>query len=246
MTRFFVDPNQIDDDIAHLNEADSHHLRVVLQSSPGDAIQILDGTGALWDAVIVSLGKKTATARLGAQSWPDSEPSTHITIAQALPKMNEKMEQVLQRGTEIGAAAFRAFSSTHSMTHLTGERQEKRMSRWNAIVKTAAEQSRRVRLPRVHADEALQDVLASVPRYDLALFAYEHERQTTLKASLSSAAVRPRTILVLVGPETGFTTAEATAARSAGAVSITLGRRILRTETAAMVAAAQILYELEG
>lgn len=244
MTRFFLRPDQIQDGQAILEAADAHHLHVVLKAKAGDAIAVLDGSGREWPGVLDEVGKTRAVARLHAPLEPPTEPRTALTVAQALPKVGEKFEQVLQRGTEIGAAAFWAFTSARSLTHFTGERHHKRLARWNAIVKTAAEQSGRVRLPSVRADGDLATVLAAAPAFDLALFAYEGERQTSLRDALLSAAP-PRSVLVIVGPEGGFTDAEVTAARRAGFVSVSLGPRILRTETAPLVLLSQILFALE-
>lgn len=245
MTRFFVTPAQIQDGVATLGEDDSHHLRAVLHQSPGDAVAILDGSGSEWQATLLTVGKKAATAKLGRESRPATEPATRITVAQALPKMAEKMEQVLQRGTEIGVHEFRAFSSARSLSHLTGERHEKRLARWQAIVKTAAEQSHRAILPATLVEDVYEDILRRAPEFDLALLAYEREERRSLRSALQAAGT-PRSILLIVGPESGITGSEAAMAASAGIVSVSLGPRILRTETAAMAAAAQILYEMES
>ena len=245
MTRFFLRPDQIQEGQAVLDAADAHHLHVVLKARAGDAIAVLDGSGREWPGVLDEVGKTRAVARLQAPIQPPNEPRTSITVAQALPKVSEKIEQVLQRGTEIGAAGFWAFTSARSLTHFTGERQHKRLLRWNAIVKTAAEQSGRVRLPSVRADGDLATVHAAAPAFDLALFASEHERQTMLRDALQSSPAPPRSVLVAVGPEGGWTDAEAAAARRAGFVSVSLGPRILRTETAPLVLLSQILFVLE-
>lgn len=244
MTRFFLRPDQIQDGQAILDAADAHHLHVVLKAKAGDAVSVLDGSGREWPGVLDEVGKTRAVVRLYAPIEPPTEPRTSITVAQALPKVTEKIEQVLQRGTEIGASGFWAFTSARSLTHFTGERQHKRLARWSAIVKTAAEQSQRVRLPSVRADGDFSQVLAAASAFDLALFASEHERQTLLRDALLSPAP-PRSVLVVVGPEGGWTDAEVTAARRAGLVSVSLGPRILRTETAPLVLLSQIFFALE-
>ncbi|MBV9849610.1 MAG: 16S rRNA (uracil(1498)-N(3))-methyltransferase [Armatimonadetes bacterium] len=245
MTRFFVRPDQIDGGRVTLDADDAHHLRTVLLARPGDLIAILDGTGREWPAVLETVGKARAEARLGEPFEPSTEPQTQITVAQALPKMAEKMEQVLQRGTEIGVSHFWAYQSERSLTHLSGERHAKRLARWQSIVKTAAEQAHRAVLPTVCAEGSLRDVLAAVPDFDLALLAHPDAHLPTLRETLSDS---PRiggrgAILVIIGPESGFTDTEV--ARAAGAQAISLGPRILRTETAAMVMAAQIFFALE-
>ncbi len=245
MTRFFVKPEQIVGEFVYLDGDDAHHLRVVLHAQPGTKIAVLDGSGREWPAALTELGKTKASAQLREPFEPHTEPNVQVTVAQALPKVGEKMEQVLQRGTEIGAAGFEVFSSERSLTHLTGERQEKRQVRWAAIVKTAAEQAHRAVLPPLSITGELRDVLASASGYDIALLAYEGEADTLLKPLLAAQTAPPKRLLVIIGPEGGFSDTEIKAARKAGVQTVSLGPRILRTETAALVMVSQILYALE-
>lgn len=245
MTRFFVRPDQFASGLVTLDADDAHHLRVVLHAQPGQKIAVLDNSGREWPATLLELGKTKALARLGEPSWPATEPPVKITIAQALPKVTDKMEQVLQRGTEIGAGGFWAFASERSLTHLAGERHEKRRGRWEAIIKTAAEQSHRAMLPPLRVEGEIGNVLKAAGEFDLALLAYEGERETTLRYALENAPALPKSILLMVGPESGLTDGEVKAARKAGAHAVSLGPRILRTETAALVMVSQILFALE-
>jgi 16S rRNA (uracil1498-N3)-methyltransferase len=244
MTRFFVPPGQINEGIATLAEGDVYHLRVVLKASAGEAIAVLDGSGREFPGRLLEIGKTRATVRLDSPFEPDTEPQTSVTVAQALPKMAEKMEQVLQHGTEIGTAGFWAFESERSQTHLTGERQEKRLTRWSSIIKTAAEQSHRALLPSLRVAGKCGDVFQSAPKFDRALLA-DPTAELSLREALSSSPA-PQSLLVIVGPESGFTPAEVTQAKRAGVTRISLGPRILRTETAALALTAQILFALES
>ena len=244
MTRFFVSPAQIHDGLATLAESDVYHLRVVLKATAGEAVSVLDGAGREFPGRLAEIGKTRALIRLAQPFEPDTEPRAKITIAQALPKMAEKMEQVLQHGTEIGAAAFRAFASERSQTHLTGERQAKRLTRWNSIIKTAAEQSHRALLPGLQVAGEFTDLLQSAANFDLALLA-DPTAAISLRAALSTPTA-PTTLLVIIGPESGFTPAEITQAERAGVMRISLGPRILRTETAALALTAQLLFALEA
>lgn len=245
MTRFFIRPDQFASGLVTLDADDAHHLRVVLHAQPGQKIAVLDGSGREWPATLLEMGKTKAMARLGEPVSPQTEPPVQITVAQALPKVTDKMEQVLQRGTEIGASAFWAFSSERSLTHLSGERHEKRRGRWEAIIKTAAEQAHRVLLPSLRVDGEFGDVLKAAGEFDLALLAYEGERETTLRQALNTAPALPKRILILVGPESGLADGEVKAARKASVQVVSLGPRILRTETAALVIVSQILFALE-
>ena len=248
MIRFFVHPEQMENGVVTLDADDAHHLRTVLQAKAGDGIAVLDGSGREWPATLQSVGKTRAEARLGKPFDPGTEPIVKITVAQALPKVGDKIEQVLQRGTEIGVSHFRAFASERSLTHLTGERHTKRLIRWQAIVKTAAEQAHRALLPTVRAEGGLHDILTTVGDYDLALFAHPAAHQPTLHEAICAAPKigDGKGLLLIIGPESGFSDAEVAQAQAAGTHPVSLGPRILRTETAAMVMAAQILFVRES
>ena len=245
MTRFFVRPDQIVGEFVYLDGDDAHHLRVVLHAQPGTKIAVLDGSGREWPAALTELGKTKAAAQLREPFTPKTEPNVRITVAQALPKVGDKMEQVWQRGTEIGVSGFWAYASERSLTHLTGDRQDKRQVRWAAIIKTAAEQAHRAILPSLTIEGDLRDVFATASEYDIAFLAYEGETETGLKSALQGLNETPARVLVIVGPEGGFSDAEVKAARKAGVQTVSLGPRILRTETAALVLASQILFYWE-
>ena len=242
MTRFFVRPDQIAGSLVNLDADDAHHLRVVLHAQPGQKIAVLDNSGREWPATLLEMGRQRRWRGWANRCCPKHEPPVKITVAQALPKVAEKMEQVLQRGTEIGASGFWAFQSERSLTHLTGELHEKRRGRWESIIKTAAEQSHRAVLPTLRVDGGFADVLAAAGHFDLALLAYEGEREITLAQALTAAPETPTSILILIGPESGLTDSEIKAARKANVQTVSLGPRILRTETAAMVMVSQILF----
>ena len=244
MTHFFVRPDQFASGLVNLEADDAHHLRVVLHAQPGQKIAVLDNSGREWPATLLEMGKTKAVARLGEPFSPPTEPATKITVAQALPKVTDKMEQVLQRGTEIGASGFWAFASERSLTHLEGERHTKREGRWQAIIKTAAEQAHRAILPTLRVNGGFADVIAA-DDFDLVLLAYEGERETTLAKALAAVPTPPGRVMVIIGPESGITDSEVKAARRAGVKPVSLGPRILRTETAAMVMVSQILFALE-
>ena len=243
MTRFFVRPDQIVHDFVLLDADDAHHLRTVLHAQAGDRLSVLDGSGREWPATLTELGKTKAIAQLGEPVLLGTEPAVKITVAQALPKMAEKLEQVLQRGTEIGSSAFWAFESERSLTHLTGERQAKRKIRWETILKTAAEQAHRAIQPALQISGTYPDVLRAAKTFDLALLADMAADVPQLQTVLAENPA-PKSILVIIGPESGLTPKEVLAAHKNGVHSISLGPRTLRTETAAMVQVAQILYAL--
>jgi len=171
------------------------------------------------------------------------EPSTSVWIAQSLPK-GDKFETVIQKGTEIGVTAFIPFVSARTIVQYDAKKETKRLARWRKIAKEAAEQAHRGKVPDVREAIGWKELLKLAGEAALTVFCYEKEDGTQLKDVLRSAP-RPvdGPILVVIGPEGGFTESEAEEAENAGCKLTGLGRRILRTETAGMVAASCILYE---
>lgn len=242
MTRFFVEPNRIAGGRITFGGDDSHHMTVVLKMHVGDTVVALDNEGAAYSAVLDIVGKNRTEARITETGHPATEPTVHVTVAQAVPKTLERLEWVLQHGTEIGVSRFVLFNSTYSRPD--SDRLERKIERWREIVKTAAEQSGRARLPEVEGIYGFQEMLTSAQSAELKLLPYEEERTRSLRAALEGQ--RPALVFLAIGPEGGYAPAEAQQARSAGLVSVTLGPRILRTETAALAAVSQILFALDA
>jgi 16S rRNA (uracil1498-N3)-methyltransferase len=171
------------------------------------------------------------------------EAAARITLYLALTG-REKFEWMLQKCTEVGAAAFVPVISSRALVQ-DGRDAAKKLERWERIVREAAEQSRRGILPPVHPPLAFEAALQRAQPDALRLIAWEGEHSLTLRAALAPSKAAPApTIAVFIGPEGGFSEAEIEAARAAGVQPVTLGERILRMETAAVVAAALVLYEL--
>jgi 16S rRNA (uracil1498-N3)-methyltransferase len=240
VTRFFIRPDQIDGDVATLEPDDAFHLERVVRARVGEGVVLLDNSGREFVARLTSLSRSRAVAEIISGSLPDTEPTVRVTIAQSLPKTADKLEWVLEHGVEAGASGFIMFRSQRSEAGRLAEKPE----RWAKIVKTAAEQSKRVRLPEVMAVGDLEDAMERVADYDIALFCDETERTTTLREAVADRV--SRRILFFIGPEGGWSDDERAAAIAAGATPITLGPRVLRTETAALVTLAQVLFATEG
>ena len=158
------------------------------------------------------------------------------------------METVIQKCTEIGAASFLPFLSERTVVQYDSKKEEKRLARWQKIAKEAAEQAHRSKIPVVELSVKWEELLAALPGYDLVCLCYEKEDGRQLRDVLKPFVTELTpdmkvNVAVVVGPEGGFTEAEVREAEAAGAVSVGLGRRILRTETAAMAALTCIMYE---
>lgn len=251
MQRYFVAPEQMKDGWATITGEDAHHAVRVMRMKPDESIIVSDGVSRTARAIIRETSPEAIRAELAELLPMDSEPAWSVTIAQSLPK-GDKMELVIQKGTEIGAYAFVPFQSERMIVQYDSKKEAKRLERWSKIAKEAAEQAHRHHIPEVEQVRSWKQLLALIADFDLALFCYEREGDAAHGRGIGSAIsewrrshadVNAPTFVVIVGPEGGFTEKEAAEAKAAGAVIAGLGKRILRTETAGIVALTCLLYE---
>ncbi|MBO7746479.1 16S rRNA (uracil(1498)-N(3))-methyltransferase [Paenibacillus sp. MWE-103] len=248
MQRYFVTPEQIEGSRIVLAGDDAHHITRVMRMEAGDVIVVSDGVSRVAEARIAAVSPGRVEADAAEWLPMGGEPLWSVTVAQSLPK-GDKMELVIQKGTEIGAAAFLPFESQRMIVQYDGKKEAKRLERWAKIAKEAAEQAHRSRIPAIEAVASWKRLVARIPSYDLALFCYEKEsggkglREAVAARARDGGWDGARSVLLVVGPEGGFTEREAEEAEEAGAVVVGLGKRILRTETAAMVGLACLMYE---
>lgn len=236
MRRFFVPPENLRIDPVPLTEEIVHHLGAVLRLPIGAEILLLDGEGRHCRCRLESLGRRAGSARR-LECWREAEGALPVRLLQGLPK-GDKMDLVLQKGTELGLSAFTPVLAERSVPVPAAERGEKRRLRWERIIREAAQQSRRAHLPRLGPVLPLAEALEACGE-ELRLLLWEEESRP-LAEVLPAAA--PRDVAVLVGPEGGFSAAEVAAARRAGFVPVGLGPRILRSETAGLAVAAVLQY----
>jgi 16S rRNA (uracil1498-N3)-methyltransferase len=244
--RFFVPPEAIDGDRATLPPEAAHHARNVLRLRAGESVVLHDGLGFAYHATLNEMSGKTVTALVTDRAPVDAEPETRITVAQALPKTSDKIEQVLQHGTEIGAAGFLFFSAKRSVARLAeGEKIDKRLLRWSGILQGAAEQSGRGIIPTVEWVGLTTDLAKRLTGFDHVLILHE-AAALPLSTVLTEIPTEDKNLLIIVGPEGGLDEqSEVSLLTTSGGVSVSLGPRILRTETAALVALTQILFARE-
>ncbi|WP_322924504.1 16S rRNA (uracil(1498)-N(3))-methyltransferase [Paenibacillus campi] len=251
MQRYFVPAAQFSEHEVTITGEDARHIIKVMRSEEGDSFIACDGQQLDVLAMIETMVDGVVTARIVERLQQSSEAKVQVTIAQSLPK-GDKMETVIQKCTELGAAAFVPFLSARTVVQYDARKEEKRLQRWSKIAKEAAEQSHRSRIPTIAHALSWKQLLASLAQYDLICFCYEKENGSQLRDVLQPFAAglseresgeQPARVLVVVGPEGGFTEQEVEIAEQHGAVSTGLGRRILRTETAAMTALACLMYE---
>jgi 16S rRNA (uracil1498-N3)-methyltransferase len=243
-------------EVITLTGDDARHLTKVLRMGPGDRyVAIADGIEFTLE--LTEVGQDAAVGKIVSQAQAVGEPPIKITLIQGLAK-GEKMELVIQKGTEMGVSRFIPVETERSVVQLTERKASDRIERWQRIAREAAEQCRRGAVPEVSALSSWESALREAASSDLRLVPWEEETAlglrsalASLRASLSTApastappSTAPPSIAVYIGPEGGLTRTEVDSARAQGALAVSLGPRILRTETAGLAVVAAIMYEL--
>ncbi|MEC5163946.1 16S rRNA (uracil1498-N3)-methyltransferase [Janthinobacterium sp. CG_23.3] len=217
-----------------LPEAVAHHVQVV-RLAPGDAITLFNGEGGEYTAVLASVEKRRVTAELKAFAPRDTELAYAVTLAQALPEAS-KMDWIVEKAIELGASGIAPLSAQRCVVRLSAERAEKKHAHWQGIVVAASEQSGRNRLAQL---APLDDFQRWIAQQDM------HRRIILSPRGQQSLAdwarhQPPQAVTLMVGPEGGFSAAEEDAALAHGALALSMGARILRTETAGLAALAAL------
>jgi 16S rRNA (uracil1498-N3)-methyltransferase len=244
MMRFLVPGLQLNAEVVSIPADVCHHAFRVRRLRTGETFVLNNGMGSSAFAVIDDWTHGTGLARITELVDIQTELPIDIVVCQALPKSAERLEQVLQHGTELGAAAFLVFAGDRSVAKLeTTDKVNKRLERWNSIIRSSAEQSGRAILPPISWHSNLKAVIKHV---QLPLLVLHEEADTPLKSVVKSVMATSRGIALIVGPEGGLSPAEIATCRSNEGTTISLGPRILRTETAALAAIAQLSFALEN
>ena len=243
MRRFFTEPAYIDKNSARIIE-DAEHITKVLRMKPGDKILLFDGTGYEYEAVLTNIDRKECQAEILEKYHTDLEPQVQVTVFQGLPKSG-KMETIIQKAVELGVYNIVPMITERCIAKIEADKKaEEKTKRWNRVALEAAKQCGRGRVPRVLSPMLFSDAVQKAAEWELALMPYEmlgHQGDTSLKNILQSVSAIK--ISILIGPEGGFSDAEARQAQQAGIVLTGLGKRILRTETVSGAMLSIIMYE---
>lgn len=212
----------------------AHHVQV-LRMQPGDLITLFNGEGGEYTASLVKIERKSAEAEIKTFSPREVELPYAITLAQALPE-GSKLDWIIEKSVELGAAAIQPLAAQRCVVRLSSERAEKKLAHWQGVIVAAAEQSGRNRLPLLAPLSSLNDWLGQQDLHKRVLLSPRSEQ------SLSEWARHqpPQALALLIGPEGGFTEAEETLACVHGAMMLSMGPRVLRTETAGLAALAAL------
>ncbi|HOG06525.1 MAG: 16S rRNA (uracil(1498)-N(3))-methyltransferase [Syntrophales bacterium] len=220
------------------------YLRTVLRLREGDALVLFDGQGREGRAHMTGIDRDGVSVQVGVCRVVPAD-ALPLTLAQALPK-GETMEAVIRKATELGVTAIRPFPSERSIPRLTAEKARQRVARWQTVAVEACRQSRRADIPRVEDIASFEDIVAAPEDGAVRLMLWEEERETGLRNLLRGLTdLKGRPCTVVIGPEGGFTEAEVRLAKGHGFLIASLGRRVLKVETAAVAALAIVQYERE-
>ena len=242
MRTFFLGDNPVSGDLATVSGELYRHMARVLRLRPGSAVTLTDADGARLCGVIEEVGAKSLTVLISAREGapePEQEHPFRVTLYQGLPK-GEKLDLILQKCTELGAAELVTFVAARSIVKLRGERSAGRLERSEKIVLEAARQSGRRTPPRVCIGGSLDAVLREAGQ-EVKLLLWEGEQITTLKETFADYPA-PRSVGIVVGPEGGLSPEEVAQAIAHGFTPVSLGRRILRTETAGLAVLAILQF----
>jgi len=243
MYRFFVPSAWLETKHVTITGTLVHRLRNVLRLGPGDHVHLLDNSGWEHEVELTDVSSQRIEGRVVHKSLATGEPRTKITMYQALLKLN-KFEWVLQKCTELGVVGFVPVITERCIMGSLEDISNTKTERWWRILMEAAEQSGRGRLPTLRPAVLFPAACDEAAKSGLTLIPWEEEKERSLRSVLQATERPPFSINLLVGPEGGFTSDELAQAQRYGAKPVTLGPRILRAETAGLVAASAILYEL--
>lgn len=246
MYQFFVEPGQIQGRRIIITGSDVNHIRNVLRLKPGEEIAVSNGTdGREYRCGIESFTEDEVICSLRFVKEDGVELPSRIFLFQGLPKA-DKMELIVQKAVELGAYEVIPVAARRCVVRLDEKKAASRISRWQGIAEAAAKQSRRGIIPQVHPVMNMREAVAYARTMEVKLIPYElAENMGHTKEVLE--AVKPGTdIAVFIGPEGGFEQEEIELAMAAGIEPVTLGRRILRTETAGLTVLSWLMYHLES
>lgn len=247
MQRFFVEPYQIQEEEHRISitGGDVNHIRNVLRMKTGEELWISDGGEKEYCCTIESFEEEEVTLHILYAQEPEYELPGKIYLFQGLPKA-DKMELIIQKAVELGAYSVVPVATKRCVVKLDGAKAEKKTARWQQIAESAAKQSKRMLVPEVHSVMKFKDALALAKELDVCLVPYELAKGMKETKALIEKIEPGQSIGIFIGPEGGFEEEEIQMAIEAGAMPVTLGHRILRTETAGLAILSVLMFHLEG
>lgn len=243
MPRFFVEGDQIADGVIYIEGDDARHIARALRMAVGDGVTVCDGEGTVYECELTRIRDEQCECRVVTSSAVKTESPIEITLYMAFPK-GDKLETVIQKAVELGASCIVPFESSRCIKRPKADKIDKQTCRYTRIAHEAAKQCGRACLPTVSEPVGFKEMLDLAGEADAVLFCYEGEGTVSLRKYLESIEA-PRTMAVIVGSEGGFSEEEARACCERGFISVNLGPRILRCETAPSYVLSNVSYRFE-
>ena len=244
MHRFFAEPGQIGEKEIVITGADVNHIRNVLRMRADEEVLIADGQGAEYRCKLTDLGENEVRAQILWKLDGNAELASAVTLFQGLPK-SDKMDLIVQKCVELGVARIVPVSTKRAVVKLDAKKEQTRLKRWNTISESAAKQSGRGVIPEVSGVMTFGKALEEAKKLDVLLIPYERAENMAETRRVMGSIQPGQSVGIFIGPEGGFEESEVEEAVAAGAQAITLGKRILRTETAGLAVMAMLGYLLE-
>ncbi|RBP45490.1 16S rRNA (uracil(1498)-N(3))-methyltransferase [Garciella nitratireducens] len=246
MHRFFVNPRQVDEKnkIIEILGDDVKHISKVLRLKEGQEVEICDGKRMEYYVVITKIKKDKIYTSIKEMHLSHREPNIQVILYQGLPK-STKMDLIIQKCTELGIYSIIPIQTDRTVIKIENSKLEKKkIERWQRICYEAAKQSKRGKVPHITEIKEWKEIWEHMEENDLNIIAYENEKSKGLKQLLKEIKKPIKKIGILIGPEGGFTDQEIQEAQNKGIISISLGPRILRTETAGFATVTMLMYAL--
>ena len=244
MYRFFVEKEQIGEKTIRIIGSDVNHIRNVLRMKPGEEILISDGEKKEYHCEIKTLDPEYVEALIMFVKEEGLELPSKVYLFQGLPK-NDKMELIIQKAVELGVYAVVPVATKRAVVKLDDKKEAKKLVRWQSISESAAKQAKRLIIPEVMPVMSFKEAVAFSQTMDLRLIPYELAENMAYTRQVLSQIKPGQSIGIFIGPEGGFAEEEVELALNSGMETITLGKRILRTETAGMTVLSILMYLLE-
>lgn len=244
MHHFFTDPSQVREEKIYIEGSDVNHIKNVLRMKIGEQVQISDQSGKNYLCELEAFESEKVQFRILEERESENELTSRLYLFQGLPK-SDKMEWIVQKAVELGVYEVIPVATQRAVVKLDEKKAAKKTARWNAIAEGAAKQSGRDVIPCVKDVMSLENALSYAADLDLVLMPYE-DAEGMEKTRRVIGGIKPgQSVGIFIGPEGGFEETEVQKAREAGAVVLTLGKRILRTETAGLTVLSILMYHLE-
>ena len=244
MYRFFIDENQVNEDEIIIVGSDVNHISNVLRLKLSDTISLCNQKGTDYICTIVSLTKEEIHCRIIEQGQIKSELPIQITLVQGAPKQ-EKMELIIQKSVELGVFQIMPVEMKRSIVKYDDKKVDKKLERWQSIAEAAAKQAKRGIVPKIIPFQSWKKTLEQLKHFDKVIVPYEHEEGISRTRDIFSQLKKSDSIAIVIGPEGGFDESEIADLVGINAITVSLGNRILRTETAGFAAIAMIVYQTE-